>query len=46
MDASEAAPVYDTRIPSLGTPDIDSPLSYMSTAGERRAVFNVDEALI
>ena len=48
MDPPEAAPlaVYDTRIPCLGTPEIESPLSYLPTAGERRAVFNVDEALI
>ena len=48
MDTPEAAPlaVYDTRIPCLGTPEIESPLSYLPTAGERRAVFNVDEALI
>lgn len=48
MSASEAAlsAVYDTRIPRLGTPEIDSPLSCSPTAGERSAVFNVDETLI
>lgn len=48
MDTSEAtlSAACDTRIRCLGTPGIDSPLSYMATAGERRVVFNVDEDLI
>ena len=49
MDTCEAAPVsaQEIRIQCLGTPEIDSPLSFnMATGGERRVVFNVDEELL
>ena len=48
MNTCEATPsaAQEIRIQSLGTPEIDSPLSRnLATAGERRVVFTVDEEL-
>ena len=44
MNTCEATPsaAQEIRIQSLGTPEIDSPLSRnLATAGERRVVFTV-----
>ena len=49
MNTCEATPsaAQEIRIQSLGTPEIDSPLSRnLATAGERRVVFTVDEELV
>ena len=49
MNTCEATPsaAQEIRIQSLGTPEIDSPLSRnLATGGERRVVFTVDEELV